>query len=174
MTYTVETVSVNDMDRYRQDLIELLMDSVNGGASVGFMPPLSAETADDYWAGINTELATGIKDLLVLKNEDERVIGSVQLAYPGKANASHRAEVQKLFVHSRFRRNGYAQKLMTALEEAAQKRNRRLLVLDTRKGDASESLYGKLGYQRAGEIPGYARSANGRLHTTVFLYKPIG
>jgi len=174
MTYSVEHISENDMDRYRQDLIELLMDSVNGGASVGFIPPLSKSEADDYWTGIRIELGKGIKDLLILKDGDERVIGSVQLAYPGKANASHRAEVQKLFVHSRFRRKGFARKLMTALEEAAQKQERRLLVLDTRKGDASESLYIKLGYQKAGEIPGYARSANGHLHTTVFFYKQIG
>ena len=174
MTYTMSLVSENGIEIYRQDLIELLMDSVNNGASVGFIPPLSTEAADSYWTEIKAELANGTKDLLILKNEAEKVIGSIQLSYPAKTNASHRAEVQKLFVHSRFRRKGYAQKLMIELEKAALKQKRILLVLDTRKGDASEALYMKLGYQTAGEIPQYARSANGNLHTTVFLYKLIG
>ena len=174
MTYTVNLVSENDIEIHRHDLIELLMDSVNGGASVGFIPPLLEEAADRYWTTVKSELENGSKDLMVLKNEAGRIIAAVQMAYPAKANASHRAEVQKLFVHSRYRRKGYGQKLMAALEKVAEKKNRILLVLDTRKGDASEALYIKLGYQTAGEIPQYARSASGVLHTTVFLYKQIG
>ncbi len=174
MTYTVNLVSENEIDIHRHDLIALLMDSVNSGASVGFIPPLSEEAADRYWTTVKSELENGSKDLMILKNEAGRVIAAVQLAYPAKANASHRAEVQKLFVHSQYRRKGYGLKLMTALEKVADTKNKILLVLDTRKGDASEALYIKLGYQTAGEIPHYARSANGDLHTTVFLYKQIG
>ena len=173
MTHTTDLIRNNEIENYRKDLVALLMDSVNGGASVGFIPPLSETAADQYWTSIKFELENGSKDLMVLKDKAGAVIAAVQLAYPPKANASHRAEVQKLFVHSRVRRKGYAKILMNALEVAARQKDKILLFLDTRKGDPSEALYMKLGYEKAGEIPQYARSANGNLHTTVFLYKLI-
>lgn len=60
---------------------------------------------------------------------------------------------------------------MKAIEQEAQQAGRTTLILDTRQGDPSESLYTKLGYARAGTIPEYARSTDGSLHTTVFMYK---
>jgi GNAT superfamily N-acetyltransferase len=80
----------------------------------------------------------------------------------------------KLFVHRRARRQGIGTLLMKAVENCAKERDRSLLVLDTREGDPSERLYLSLGYRRAGVIPGYARSASGELHGTVFFYREIG
>jgi ribosomal protein S18 acetylase RimI-like enzyme len=74
-------------------------------------------------------------------------------------------------VHTSFRQQGIAQLLMNSIEQKAKLAGRTTLVLDTREGDVSEKLYAKLGYQRAGTIPQYARSTNGELHTTVFMYK---
>jgi hypothetical protein len=51
--------------------------------------------------------------------------------------------------------------------------SRTLLVMDTRKGGEAEKLCESLGYIRYGEVPGYARSANGQLHTTVFFYRQL-
>jgi acetyltransferase len=95
----------------------------------------------------------------------------VQLALATQQNATHRAEVQKVMVHTRHRRQGIGQALMAAVEESAGAAGRTLLVLDTRRGDISESLYLKVGYKRAGVIPGYARSASGMLDDTVIYYR---
>jgi acetyltransferase len=90
-----------------------------------------------------------------------------------RANGNHRAEVMKLMVHRRSRGRGLGRELMKQAEAVARGLGRTLLVLDTRRGDVAEQLYTKLGYERAGLIPGYARSASGELHDTVFMYREI-
>ena len=171
MSDTITTLNAQDFSQYNLLLAGLLIDSVNGGASVGFLPPLSQEVALQYWGEVRAEIARGHKTVLILKVDHQQLVGAVQLAYTDKPNARHRAEVQKLLVHSNFRRQGYAQKLMLAAEETARQQGKTLLVLDTRQGDPSEKLYLKLDYQKAGQIPQYAESANGQLDTTVFFYK---
>jgi acetyltransferase len=163
-------LSPNDCDLTIGDLIDLLVDSVDSGASVGFLPPMQSSEARAFWENIIKEMARGERDLWAAL-EAGRVIGSVQLAYVLKPNGRHRAEVQKLLVHTRFRRRGLARGLMEALETCARQRKLSLLVLDTVKGDAAEQLYPKIGYQRAGEIPAYARSGAGGLDATVIFYK---
>jgi GNAT superfamily N-acetyltransferase len=148
----------------------LLQDAVDGGASVGFLPPLSSVEAEDYWAGALRDMAQGARILLVASEAGE-IMGAVQLELANRRNALHRAEVQKLFVHRRFRNRGIARLLMSAVESAAREAGRTLLVLDTQRGSAAEQLYVKYGYTRAGIIPQYARSPDGMLHDTVLFYR---
>jgi ribosomal protein S18 acetylase RimI-like enzyme len=155
-----------------EQLIDLLTDAVDSGASVGFLPPLGRDEALEYWLGIIGEIDAGGRLLLAALRDDD-LVGSVQLELASKANARHRAEVQRLIVHRSARRQGIGQRLMQELETAAVERGRTLLVLDTREGDASELLYRKLGYVRGGAIPGYARSADGALDATVFYYREL-
>lgn len=152
------------------ELIQLLQDTVNGGASVGFLPPLPDEEARHYWHGVFQEVSQGAHLLLVAR-EAGQIVGSVQLALATKPNATHRAEVQKLFVLQKQRRRGTGRALMLAIEQFAREHARTLLVLDTRLGDAAEQLYRQLGYSEAGVIPAYARNAHGKLDTTIFFYK---
>lgn len=152
------------------ELIKLLQDTVASGASVGFLPPLSAENAQQYWSEVFREIAHGTHVLLAAR-EAGHIVGSVQLALATKPNATHRAEVQKLFVLQKQRRRGTGRALMQAIEQVARERGRTLLVLDTRQGDAAEQLYRKLDYREAGVIPAYARSATGMLDSTIFFYK---
>src|SRR6476469_5159842 len=151
------------------DLIALLQDAVDSGASVGFLPPLSREAASDYWRSVFADLDAGHR-LLLGAMDGSRLVGAVQLELARKPNASHRAEVQRLLVLRSVRRQGIGERLMRQLHELAREHGRSLLVLDTREGDPSELLYRKLGYTRAGLIPGYARSADGALDATVFYY----
>ena len=151
------------------DLIALLQDAVDSGASVGFLPPLSREAASDYWRSVFADLDAGHR-LLLGAMDGPRLVGSVQLELARKPNASHRAEVQRLLVLRSIRRQGIGERLMRQLHEIARQNSRTLLVLDTREGDPSELLYRKLGYTRAGVIPGYARSADGALDATAFYY----
>jgi Acetyltransferases len=166
----IERLSEEEAKIFLPQLVSLLRDAVEGGASVGFMPPLGAEAAEAYWLEALQEVRQGTRVLLV-SSVDGEVSGAVQLALATKENGAHRAEVQKLFVHSRFRERGIGRALMSAVEEAARAEGRTLLVLDTEQGSAAESLYAKYGYTRAGVIPQYARSADGSLHSSVFFYR---
>jgi acetyltransferase len=153
-------------------LVALLQDAVHHGSSVGFLPPLASETAEEYWLEVLGEVSRGVRILLV-STETGEVTGAVQLGLATKQNGRHRAEVQKLLVHTRFRRRGIARALLAAAEEAARSQGRTLLVLDTEQGSAAETLYEKCGYERSGVIPNYALTTDGTLISTVVFYKLI-
>lgn len=151
-------------------LVALLQDTVHSGSSVGFLPPLTFETAEAYWLETLNEVAQA-KRILLISSEAGEVTGTVQLALATKQNGLHRAEVQKMLVHTGFRHRGIARALMGAAEEAARAVGRTLLVLDTEQGSIAEQLYEKCGYTRAGVIPQYALSTDGSLISTVVFYK---
>jgi GNAT superfamily N-acetyltransferase len=154
------------------ELVGLLIDAVDGGASVGFMPPLAPATAVAYWDSVVAAVAEGARVLLVARRpEDGGIVGSAQLDLAVRENGVHRAEVAKVMVLGAMRRRGIGRLLMQAAEAQARRLGRTTLVLDTRAGDPSEGLYASMGWRRAGEIPRYARSGNGALHTTAFYYK---
>jgi acetyltransferase len=172
VTVTIHRFSARRASDWRRPLVELLRDAVERGASVGFLPPLTPEEALAYWRGVEEALAKGHRELLVAER-DGKVVGAVQLELAEQPNARHRAEVAKLLVHTQAQRQGIARELMREAEELARGHGRTLLVLDTREGDAAEQLYLRLGYVRAGAIPGYARSGAGRLETTVLFYRQL-
>jgi ribosomal protein S18 acetylase RimI-like enzyme len=170
---TIEELDLDTASDLLPELVDLLQDAVGDGASVGFLPPLSHQEALAYWGDVLEEVEAGTRVLLAARDE-EGLAGAVQLELPGKPNASHRAEVQKLIVHTRARRRGLGRALLEAAERRALQLGRTLLVLDTRQGDAAEQLYRKQGYTAVGVIPGYARSANGQLDGTVVFYRQLG
>ena len=155
----------------RPALIALLRDVVDDGASVGFLPPLSAEEAGEYWDGVAAALDGGGRRLWVARTAGEGLAGTVQLDLERRANGDHRAELIKLMVVTRARRRGIARALMLAAEAAARRLGRTTLFLDTRLGDPSEILYRSLGWEFAGSIPRYARSAGGALDANAIYYR---
>ena len=159
------------MPRHRRALIALLQDVVDGGASVGFLPPLASDEAAAYWDSVATALQGGGRRLWIARDAAENIAGTAQLDLEQRANGNHRAEVMKLMVLRAARRQGLGRALMEAAETEARRLGRTTLVLDTRQGDPSETLYRAMGWQPAGAIPRYARSADGALHTTAFYYK---
>ena len=152
-------------------LCELLEDSVHGGASVGFLASLARGTAEQYWTKILESLGAPLR--LWVAEERGAVVGSVQIAPCLKENGRHRAELQKLLVHSSHRRRGVGTALMAAAEAAAASAGISLLVLDTLRDSTAERVYAQLGWTRAGEVPRYAASPDGELHATVYYYKLI-
>jgi len=162
--------SLSTLSESHDELVALLNDCVESGASVGFLAPLEAGEAERYWQGVAADLAEGSRTLLVAR-EAGRITGTVQISYCSKKNGSHRAEVEKLIVHTAFRQRGIAQQLMTEVERQAQTNQRTLLVLDTRTGDTASILYRKAGYLEAGQIPQFARSSAGTLDGTTLFYK---
>src|SRR5262245_66030696 len=103
------------LEQHRDAFAELLTDAVDSGASVGFLPPLSAAAARDYWDGVRRAIESGSRLLLAAFDPAGALQGSVQLDLAGMPNARHRAEVMKLFVHRRARRRGVAEALMRSI-----------------------------------------------------------
>ncbi|WOE80255.1 GNAT family N-acetyltransferase [Pseudomonas protegens] len=158
---------------YRQGLIDLLLDSVHHGASIGFMADLDDSQARDYLSSVQAGVEDGSLMLWVVVH-DEKVLASVQLALCMKANGRNRAEVQKLQVLHSARRRGLGQQLMNALEQAARQHKRGLLYLDTEAGSAAEDFYRSLGYTRVGELPNYCQSPDGTYTPTAIYFKTLG
>jgi ribosomal protein S18 acetylase RimI-like enzyme len=160
----VDRLSPRELD----DLTELLIACVAQVASLGFHAPLAVDAARDWWLSVPRD---GV--ILLVAEQEGRIVGTVQLQPAESENGAHRGEVAKLLVHPSRRRQGVARALMMALEDEALAAGKTLVVLDTREGDPSNDLYRALGYQEAGRIPGWARDAAGTLSATVFWYKPL-
>jgi ribosomal protein S18 acetylase RimI-like enzyme len=153
-------------------LAAVLIDCVEGGASVSFMHPLMRDRAVAYWRGVAQGVAAGERALLAA--EDARgLCGTVQLMLDQPENQPHRAELSKMLVHRRARRQGLGVALMRAAEATARECGKTLLVLDTANGEA-ERLYERLGWQRVGVIPGYALLPQGGLCGTTMYYRTLG
>lgn len=165
-------------DAHVRELAELLIDCVDGGASVSFMHPLSPAKASDFWGRVAAEVSQGRRALLVAEDA-QGIAGTVQLILDQPENQPHRADLSKMLVHRRARRRGLGAALLRAAESLARECGKSLLVLDTASGDA-ERLYAKLGWQRSGVIPGYALWPRGGLCDTTVFYRilddvgPIG
>lgn len=165
-------VTASTFAQYREGLIELLLDAVKHGASVGFMGDFDLAQANRYFDDVHTQLAQGNLLLWVLV-ENQRVLASVQLALCQRANGLNRAEVQKLLVLNEARRRGLGQVLIHALEQGAREQKRGLLHLDTEAGSPAENFYSALGYTRVGELPNYCQSPDGAYSPTAIYYKTL-
>ena len=155
-----------------EGLTRLLVESVEQGASIGFMHPLDPDDARAFWRRIADGVAAGERAFL-LAEDDEGIVGTVHLVLAQPPNQPHRADVTKLLVHPRARRRGIAAALMGTLEELARDCGRNVLVLDTVTASPADRLYTQLGWQRVGEIPDFALLAHGGLAPTTVFYKRL-
>jgi GNAT superfamily N-acetyltransferase len=158
-------------DAHVRGLAELLIDCVAGGASVSFMHPLAVAKALEFWRRVADRVALGEVALLAAEDVDG-VVGTVQLILDQPENQPHRADLSKMLVHRRARRQGVGAALLRAAETVARDCGKSLLVLDTASNDA-ERLYVKLGWQRCGVIPGYALLPHGGLCDTTYFYRTL-
>jgi GNAT superfamily N-acetyltransferase len=158
-------------DAHVEQLADVLVDCVEGGASVGFMLPLARERALAFWRRIGAGVAGGERALFVAEDATG-IVGTVQLVLAQPENQPHRADVSKMLVHRRGRRLGLGAALMRAAEAAAAECGKTLLVLDTASADA-ERLYTRLGWQRCGVVPDYALLPGGGHCDTCFFYRRV-
>src|SRR5262249_51775766 len=159
-------------DQMVAGLADVLVDCVAGGASVGFMAPLTRARAESFWQRIAMDVAAGGRALLVAEDADG-ICGTVQLALDLPDNQPHRADLCKMLVHRRARRRGLGAALMTAAEDLARECGRSLLVLDAvTDGDAAR-LYTRLGWTRVGDVPGFALYPDGRECGTTYFWKRV-
>jgi len=154
-------------------LSELLRDSIEDNASMGFMAPYDRSEARTFWQGVADGVADGFTVLAVAADGDD-IVGTVQAGFARKTNQPHRGDVMKLIVRRDMRGRGIARLLMERLETECLKRDRWLMVLDTATGSAAEAIYPRLGWQRVGVVPEYALYPDGDYCGTTFFYKRLG
>lgn len=154
------------------ELGRVLVDCVAGGASVSFMHPFGPAAAVDYFREVAGEVGRG-ETILLAARHPTGIVGTVQLGIALPPNQPHRADVRKLLVHREARRRGVAAALMSAIEHAARRHGRTLLVLDTVAGGDAERLYRRGGWVPAGTIPGYALWPHGAPCDTVIFWKKL-
>jgi GNAT superfamily N-acetyltransferase len=153
-------------------LCEVLIDCVEGGASVSFMHPMTLPKAADFWREVAASVNRGERALVVAEDEQGSIIGTAQAVWATPENQPHRADVAKMLVHRRARRLGVGAAVLKAAEDAAREAGRTLLVLDTASDDA-ERLYERSGWQRVGTIPDFALMPDGARCATVVYYKRL-
>ena len=155
-----------------EGLADVLIDCVEGGASVSFMQPLSRQRAVSFWQRVAKGVAAGERALLVAEDA-QGICGTVQLVLDLPENQPHRADLAKMLVHCRARRQGLGAALMCAAEDLARQCGKTLLVLDAVTGGDAARLYERLGWVRVGDIPGYALWPQGGLCSTTFFYRNL-
>ena len=154
------------------ELANVLVDCVAGGASVSYMSPFTHADGRRAFEPVIAEVETG-RRILLAAFLDERVVGTVQVAHAPQPNQPHRGDVAKLLVHRSARRRGIAEMLMERVEVEARNDGKTLLVLDTVTGGDAERLYARLGWNRVGVIPDYALFPDGRSCATTLFWKRV-
>jgi GNAT superfamily N-acetyltransferase len=170
---TVQRVEPAAAQSCVEGLADVLIDCVEGGASVGFMAPLSRDTGTVFFRGVSEAVARGERVLLIAADRQRQIVGTVQLITALPENQPHRGDVTKMLVHRRARRRGVAQRLLAVLEVEARALGKSVLVLDTVTGSDAERVYQRAGWQRAGVVPKYALMPTGEFCATTFYYKHL-
>lgn len=169
---TVERLPRNASQNDLRALAQLLIDAIESGAGVSFMPGLTAADAEAWWLSVLT--SSSPRAIILVARDDLGIVGTVQAQPSWAPNQPHRADIAKLMVHRRGRHQGIARTLMDAVERQAAEAGFTLLLLDTCEGSAAERLYTSMGWIRVGVVPGFALNPDHSLCDTVFFYKQLG
>jgi GNAT superfamily N-acetyltransferase len=169
----VRSLDASECEALTPQLSDILIDAIDGGASVSFLGPLSQAGADSFWAIVADGIANGER-VLFGAFDGEDLVGTAQLVLDTPPNQPHRADVAKVLVHRRARKRGVGRQLMAALEVDALARGKTLLTLDAATGSDAERLYVACGYVRVGTIPDYAFLPRGGPAATTIFYKQLG
>ena len=173
MTPTWSVRRLHGLDEAQIDaLATISIDCVEGGASVGFMHPFTRERAAAFWRKVARGVAAGERAILVAEDADG-VCGTVQLILDQMENQPHRADLAKMLVHRRARRQGLGAALMHAAEAMARDCGKTLLVLDAVTGGDAARLYEHLGWTRVGDVPRFALFPQGGFCSTTYYYRDL-
>jgi GNAT superfamily N-acetyltransferase len=170
---TIRRVGAEEAAACVEGLADVLIDCVEGGASVSFMLPLAREKALRFWRTVLDGVARNERVVLIAEDRKGEIVGTVQLIMALPENQPHRGEIAKMLVHRKARRRGIAQRLMAAIDEEARAEGKTVLVLDTVTGGDAERLYERVGWQRVGVVPKYALMPDGEFCATTFFFKHL-
>ena len=116
--HTIKLLTPAEAQASREGLIDLLVDSVEGGASVNFVWPMTRAKAEAWWDGALASHARGER-LIFAAEADDRIDGTVQLIPAPQENQAFRADLAKMLVHRRARGSGLGTALLQAAEAEA-------------------------------------------------------
>jgi len=153
-------------------LADVLVDCVEGGASVSFMSPFSHGEALAFFRKVAASVASRDTVLLAARLEGS-IVGTLQLGLDTPPNQPHRADIKKMLVHRSARGRGIGAALMARAEQEARRNRRWLLVLDTVPGENGHRVYQRAGWTETGIVPDYALFPDGRLCDTAVMWKRL-
>ena len=156
----------------REALAALLVETVANNGSVGFMHPLPLAEAQAFWDQALTSAQRGERIILGVWR-DAVLVGTGTVALAMAPSQPHRAELTKVMTTPAVRGMGVGAALVTALEQAARERGKTLLTLDASLVEGAATLYRRLGYHSAGDIPDYAYKPLGGLGATRVFWKKL-
>jgi GNAT superfamily N-acetyltransferase len=159
-------------DTALDQLAQVLVDCVEGGASVSFMSPFPHVDALAFFRKVAASVALA-DTVLLAASLDGRIVGTVQLGLDTPPNQPHRADIKKMLVHRSARSRGIGAALMARAEEEARRNGRWLLVLDTVPGENGHRVYKRAGWTETGIIPDYALFPDGRICDTMVMWKRL-
>jgi GNAT superfamily N-acetyltransferase len=172
VVHGIRVLDADECEAFTPQLSDILIDAIDGGASVNFLGPISPTEAEHFWACVADDVADGER-ILFGAFDGEDLVGTVQLALDTPPNQRHRADIVKLLVHRRARKRGIGRGLLRAVEAEARTRGRTLLTLDALTSSDAERLYVACGYVRVGTIPDYALLPRGGPAATTLFYKQL-
>ncbi len=192
-----EAISVRRIDgdeaiARAEALADVLIDCVDGGASVSFMAPLPRSTALAFWLDIAAAVARRERVLLIAEDASGQLVGTVQLIVSLPENQPHRgrcrqdagapqrATPRRRPAFDGGARRGRAQRGQERAGARYGDRRRcrtplsaRRLAACRRGAEIAERLYQRAGWQRVGVVPKYALMPDGEFcATTFFLQTP--
>jgi GNAT superfamily N-acetyltransferase len=168
----IRRLTATEGHQYVAALARVLLDCVQGGASVSFMASLTKAEAEFFFEKVVDGVQRGERILLAAFS-DSQLVGTVQIILATPPNQPHRADVAKLLVLRSARKQGVGARLMESVDEASRQAGKTLLVLDTVTGDSAERLYTRLGWNKVGVIPNYALYPDGRYCDTTVFWKQV-
>ncbi len=165
---TIVELSAADVESHLDALAQLLLDAHESGMALGLAAPLTMDSARSACAKTGERLSRD--RILLAAFDDAELVGAVQLSRSDAGNGRHRGEVQRLVVRGDRRGKGVGRALMEAVVDEARRRGLKLLWLTTHADTDADRVYERLGWSRAGVIPGYAELPTGELAANAFFY----
>ena len=168
----VRQLSSLEARHHLSQLAAILVDCVEGGASVSFMSPFTQSDAEAFFE--NVIAAVHRKErILIAAFHDDKPVGTVQVIIATPPNQPHRGEIAKMLVHRSTRGQGIAVQLLQHAEQAAREAGKTLLNMDTVTGGVAERIYQRCGWTKAGVIPNYALMPDGTPCDTTIFWKDL-
>jgi ribosomal protein S18 acetylase RimI-like enzyme len=168
----LEIAAARNDDATVDQLAGLLVETVASGGSVSFMHPLDPDIARGFWSDTLAAADAGGRIVLTARAAGG-LVGTVTLLLAMPQNQPHRAEIAKLMTSLAARGRGVARALVREAERRAASCGRTLITLDTAAEEGAGGFYERLGYERAGAIPGYAQKPHGGLCATLIYFKRL-
>ncbi|WP_316195205.1 MULTISPECIES: GNAT family N-acetyltransferase [unclassified Bradyrhizobium] len=168
----LEIVELDNSEDIREQLADMLMETVAGGATLNFMHPLAKSAALAFWQKSFESVASGNRIILGAL-DGTRLVGTLSILLDCGDNQSHRCEIGKVMTSLSHRGKGIGSQLVAAAERTARARQRSLMVVTTATGGTAHNLYERMGFVHAGTIPYFGSDPYGKMEGCMFYWKQI-